>query len=450
MTAPSEDLEKLSLGDRKMVQTRAGAARQRGSGSNQRQASGNGNGRIIVQSTKSGIKYDITGLDEIARQRAEVGLGDDNQIGMNYCTEWDEYYAFHISDRITVRIGTGESQYRIPQCTCGANDKGIACKHIYWLEDQLVSEAPDSVRPEVVKLVSDGSQILSGLPSVVIENVGFEEIAENRQWVVHNDGQDTEEEMMEMLSVFEPSGNLPSEFKEDTPGKPVQHLSHSRIYKEFSNFLTQYAVDDVGMFHRLQDIITPDFRATVFFEKMANRASQAFKALDDYVTRGPTTNESCDIVTCAERLDELLEEIDEAYEERVSSGPLRSKEAANKAASALILILEGVVERNGDAYANTSWKRISQNEVEQDKNLYLRLIGAPLEARGPFVLDVLKNIPFEVIRNHLERLSGIADMLESYEAPQRYRNMLRFIMSQDSRKRPNPEVGGGSSKKPMK
>jgi hypothetical protein len=149
-------------------------------------------------------------------------------------------------------------------------------------------------------------------------------------------------------------------------------------------------------------------------------------------------------------LDELLEEIDEGYVQRVSSGPLRSKEAANKAASALIAILEGVVERNGDAYANTAWKRVSQNEPEQDRNLYLRLIGAPLEARGPFVLDALKNIPHEVIRNHLERLSGIAQMLESYGAPQRYRNMLRIIMSQDSRKRSNPEVGGSSSKKPMK
>ncbi|OCK95415.1 uncharacterized protein K441DRAFT_81526 [Cenococcum geophilum 1.58] len=450
MTAPSEDLEKLTLGDRGMVLTRAGAARARGSPSNRRQGSGNGSGRIIIESKNSGIEYDVGGLDEVARERAEVGLGDDNQIDMNYCTEREGYYAFHISDHITVRIGTGEPQYRIPQCTCGANEKGIACKHIYWLEDQLLIEAPDSARSEAVKLASDGSQILNRLPSVVIDNIGLDEIAENRGWVLHNDGQDTEEEMTEMLSVFEPSGNLPSEFKAGTPGNSLQYVAHSRIYKEFSNLLTQYAVDNVGMFHRLRDIITPDFQATVFFEKMGNRASQAFKALDEYVTRGPTIDESCDVITCADRLDELLEEIDEGYVQRVSSGPLRSKEAANKAASALIVILEGVVERNGDAYANTAWKRVSQNEPEQDRNLYLRLIGAPLEAHGPFVLDVLKNIPHEVIRNHLERLSGIAQMLESYGAPQRYRNMLRIIMSQDSRKRSNPEVGGSSSKKPMK
>jgi hypothetical protein len=128
MTAPSEDLEKLTLGDREMVLTRAGAARKRGSPSNRREGSGNGNDRIIIESKNSGIEYDVGGLDEVARERAEVGLGDDNQIDMNYCTEREGYYAFHISDHITVRIGTGEPQYRIPQCTCGANEKGIACK----------------------------------------------------------------------------------------------------------------------------------------------------------------------------------------------------------------------------------------------------------------------------------------------------------------------------------
>ncbi|KAF2810164.1 uncharacterized protein BDZ99DRAFT_462762 [Mytilinidion resinicola] len=407
----------------------------------------------------SGIRYDVSALEEEVRQRVEAALGDDHHIRINYCVERegdenepDGYYAFRISDQISIRVGTDHPGYQVPKCSCGGNVGGIACKHIFWLEDQLANEDPETFRSGLIPLTADGSKIKNQPPSKVIDDIGLEEIAERKDWVLQDDAEDPEEEMTEMLSVFEPSRALANEMKEVSgQGSPASHKSispHSRIYKEFTNLITEYATEDIGMLYRIREIITPGFQAEVFFEKMSDRATESFREIDETLTRGATAIDSCDIPTIAERLKRLVKGIEEGYSERVSGSESPSKQAAIKAAAALIDILEGVVDRNQDM----AWTRLgNDDEPIQARNIFAYLIGAPLDSSSHFVLDVLKDLPQDVVVEYQKsRLDSIRAKLIASNAPPAYMNLFRKIISQESKKRSNPEVGGSSAKKPMK
>jgi hypothetical protein len=133
----AEQFEQLSLGE-DMVTTRAGAARAAQTGS--RSSSDTSEDRLLesiepnsptpslVISTNN-LQYNVSTFDSDLRWRVKKGL-EDNEIKMKYCalsTDQDVNGTkhFYIDDDITVAIG---GKLRTPKCTCGANEKGLACK----------------------------------------------------------------------------------------------------------------------------------------------------------------------------------------------------------------------------------------------------------------------------------------------------------------------------------
>jgi hypothetical protein len=136
----AEQFSKLSLGE-DMVTTRAGAARAAriGSGSSSGASqdhplpsieplSANSPTPSLVISTNN-LQYNISTFGSDLRQRVKLGL-EENEIRMKYCAlstnqDINGIKHFYIDDDITVTIG-GEMDR--PSCTCGANEKGLACK----------------------------------------------------------------------------------------------------------------------------------------------------------------------------------------------------------------------------------------------------------------------------------------------------------------------------------
>lgn len=126
-----------------MVTTRAGAARAALSGS---KSSSDANQDQPVPSVESpspsppipalfistkNLQYDVSGFGSNLRQRIKKGL-EENEIKMKYCALSPDQALngekhFYIDDDITVSIG---GELRRPTCTCGANEKGLACKVI--------------------------------------------------------------------------------------------------------------------------------------------------------------------------------------------------------------------------------------------------------------------------------------------------------------------------------
>jgi hypothetical protein len=314
--------------------------------------------------------------------------------------------------------------------------------------DQLASGLSDRIKSQTLAVTEDGSSIQDKKATDIIDNATLERIAEGLDWVLHEDipeDEEIEDEVADMLSVFEPSDALPVEFK----SAETRLLSEeSRKYREFKDLLSKLATDNVDFFSRLQNIVDSEFQANVFFKKINHRISNAFQALDEWIENGPTTApmEAYDIPNCAGTLKTLVKHVDDYYQQQENEGR-DTDEIAVRAAAALIRILDEVVcRRNHDAYTHVSWG-IPPDDPKEN-NLFVCLIGASTDD-DLFVLDALKNVaPDVIVRNNSETLSNIAQNLSPHTTPRPFIELFRSLMT-DSRKRASSESGGSSSKRPM-
>jgi hypothetical protein len=186
----------------------------------------------------------------------------------------------------------------------------------------------------------------------------------------------------------------------------------------------------------------------VFFEKIENRITQAFNALDEYIEYGPTDASvdalRFDLPTTAKKLKALVKAIDDFLEEQDGDDP-DTKSIAIRAAAALVRILDLVTDRNVDAYEDITWGMRPGSPSEN--NLYYALIGKPAAGDSFFALEALHHLPHEdVIRNHWATLQAIESKLVQHEAPVEYLNRFRRVVH-DSRKRSASEVRGGQVKR---
>ncbi|KAH6612588.1 hypothetical protein C7974DRAFT_81073 [Boeremia exigua] len=407
----------------------------------------------LVISTNN-LSYNISSFDANQRRRAKRGLQDNLAIRLKYCTSDvdDEDPSirtqyFYINDDIEVVMG---GRLRRPRCSCGANEDGIACKHIYWVGDHVVSTIPDVVKDQPLQISTDGSTFQHIKPADVLHRRGLEDVAEDLDWVyededVSEDEDDIKETVINMLSVFEPQGALPEEFQ--CPESPLTS-ERSKKYQEFVALFTRYATQDPGLLLQTRDIIDPNFQSRVFFQNVENRITQTFQALDEYITYGGT-DASADAMRfglpiTAKKLRGLVEAINNFVNRQDKDDP-DFKNIAVRAAAALVRILDLVTDRNVDAYEDITWGL--RPGSPRENNLYCALIGEP-EAGAPlFVLSALRLLPHEdVIRSHWTTLQSIEAKLIQHDAPVDYLNAFYQIIH-DNRKRAASEVYGGQMKR---
>lgn len=287
-------------------------------------------------------------------------------------------------------------------------------------------------------------------PADVLHNKGLDQVADDLDWVyddddVPDDEDDIKETVISMLSVFEPQEALPEEFR--CPESPLTS-ERSKKYQQLARLFTEYATKDPGLFLRMQDIIDPNFQHRVFFEKIENRITQTFNALDEYIMHGPTDASvnalRFDLPTTAKKLKDLVEAIGDFVEQQDEDEP-DFKSLATRSAAALVRILDLVTDRNVDAYESITWGMRPGSPSEN--NLYYALIGNPATGTS-FVLNALHLLPHEdVIRNHWASLQSIEEKLIQHDAPVDYLNTFRQVVH-ESRKRAASEIRGGPVKRP--
>lgn len=300
-----------------------------------------------------------------------------------------------------------------------------------------------------MQLSTDGSTFQHIRPADVLRRRGLEDVADDLDWVyededVPEDEDDIKETVISMLSVFEPQEALPEEFK--CPESPLTS-ERSKKYQELAALFTQYASRDPGLFLQMRDIIDPNFQSRVFFDKIENRITQTFNALDEYIEYGPTDASvealRFDLPTTAKKLTSLVEAI-HSFVEQQDRDDSDFKDVAIRAAAALVRILDLVTDRNMDAYEDIMWGM--RPGSRSDNNLYYALIGKPV-AGTFFVLSALRLLPHEdVIRNHWATLQSIETKLVQHNAPIEYLGVFRQVLH-DNRKRAASESRGGQVKR---
>ncbi|KAF2831945.1 hypothetical protein CC86DRAFT_340013 [Ophiobolus disseminans] len=461
----AEQFSKLSLGE-EMVTTRAGAvkAARTGSGSSSHASQDRPLPSIELPSSPSptpslvistnNLQYNVSTFDKDLRRRVRKGLAD-NEIKMKYCSlstdqDTNETKHFYIDDDITIAIGGKLSK---PKCSCGANEKGLACKHIYWLADQILSTAPEHHDEQPVQFSPDGSTIQNTTPVEILDSKGLESVADDLKWVIKKedipqDKDDIKDELTNMLSVFEPQDALPGEFK--CPESPTSS-ERSKKYQEFAKLFSDYAIRDPGLFLQLRDLIDANFQRRVFFEKIDSRIARTFHALDEYITHGPMHASPdalrFDVPNCAKQLKVIVNAIDEFCREQDENDP-DTRDIVVRAAAALITILDRVVDRNVNAYADIAWGLEAPSDPAEN-NLFIALIGSHTADKPPFVLHTLRSLPQEdVLRNHWETLQAIEQKLAVDNTPEAYANAFRQVVH-ESRKRAASEVCEGEPKRTM-
>lgn len=171
----------------------------------------------IVTAVQTGLSYDVGQLSPKSLTNAREGLSD-NRMSMVRCYEHDNKFHFELQERVCVTI----HDKRVPTCSTCPHDEGRACRHIWWVDDQILSTAvgPEA-RSQYQYQISHGGQAVREPKEketlmfyAWLKEKNLEKLARHAGWWKQDptNQQDTrlvEHTATHILSTFEPCGVLP-------------------------------------------------------------------------------------------------------------------------------------------------------------------------------------------------------------------------------------------------
>jgi hypothetical protein len=170
----------------------------------------------IVTAIRTGLVYDVEDMSPISQENAAEGLHND-RMSMIRCYERDADFHFELQERIRVTF----SDEGAPTCSTCPDQDGRACRHIWWVNDQILStvvneQARSQFQYEVSRSGHAYRRADEQTPLMfheILEDRGLEDLARRGGWWKQDptDQQDTrlvEDTASHILSTFEPSGVL--------------------------------------------------------------------------------------------------------------------------------------------------------------------------------------------------------------------------------------------------
>ncbi|KAI9744704.1 MAG: hypothetical protein M1818_001629 [Claussenomyces sp. TS43310] len=394
-------------------------------------------------SAPSRLNYDLRELSPSTTQRVRAAWT--NRFVVEIFKEFhseqrDEYFAVQITEprkiQYSVRIGSPASGYGEMQCSCKSPKP---CQHIFWLVDQIAQRSvPDSVRGSTLKFSPQG--VLQGAPDAYsqIKHVGVTTLTDalNCRLSVEESDEGSPEiipassklwMIRDMLAVF--STETPDEYRPDLFNDlPVDVLAENALVKkDLERTLARVLLMDDDVFECLQSVVSTEYCAIDFFDKMEKKAVSAMVLMDH--CRPPGRNESReihDVEWCAKTLDRIVESIRTYPLSRKLS---LSRVAKEQAARSLVLILENVVDRNQDMYAGNEWRNTRQRATPIDThNLLQKMVGSSAgSVPRPFILDQLGDLA-EATYSMVYTLDEIFVKVRSSNAPSIYISRLEKLI----------------------
>lgn len=174
----------------------------------------------IVTAVHTGLAYDVGELSPNSQKNAAEGLRND-RMSMVRCYERDDDFHFEMQERIQVAVPDDGA----PTCSTCAYDEGRACRHIWWVNDQILSTVVGrsqfqyqvSRDGQAVRRADDREPLMF---HQFLKRRGLEELARVGDWwkqdpMDEGDVREVEETASRILSTFEPCGVLSKQHGQD-------------------------------------------------------------------------------------------------------------------------------------------------------------------------------------------------------------------------------------------
>ena len=365
-----------------------------------------------------GSGYDYNQMTPQTEGRARRAF-DADELSISHCRAWEldgvTYFNFSLREQIGIHIEPSEDVSGHAVCTCGQSSP---CKHIWWLEHQLVQARNPH---QNWSFVNDGSTI-SGVPLHlwILEN-GIDRLSASGDWPLvpeaaepgEDFSQRRDAELSDMLAPFAPLSQ--------------DETAYSTAYDALDDAVREIVEFDRGIFERFRKALDSDLCAQARFEKNNRiRIEGAFATLDLYSRIGPPSDgpPGTPVSGCANALEQTVEAIRADLRSHPGTPFIRI------ALSLLLQIIQGIVTRNTDIYVSKPWASQVQAPTDQrERNLYLHLVRTPPPSSQLFMIDLLREFPGEALQNHRDTVFQIMDQIKRNGGPDRYYAALRDLVA---------------------
>ncbi|KAH0256406.1 hypothetical protein KCU91_g16937, partial [Aureobasidium melanogenum] len=396
----------------------------------------------IVTAVQTGLLYDIGDMSPTSQTNAVHALSN-GRMTMVRCYEHDNNFHFELQERIHVTV----RDVGAPICSACSDNGSRACRHIYWVDDQILSTA---VRPEArshfkYKISPKGDAVLEPEEEEILnfhnwlreETLG--KLARRAGWWKQDptSQQDTrlvEQTATQILSTFEPSGVLSSQHGQDN--LVMLQQESQALFTRYRNEMIKQVKAQPFLLVALGAAVPEAERDLLHLTKIHSRIERIYFDYGYWMTTRTPNHSNLDAT--AEVLHTEIGHLCSFVREHKTKAQALRREIPEvlqiKTIDILLYTLEQLVEYRGDSQT-TAVVSIPQYSglTLQDRSLLHKMV--PPQSQDYFVLPVLKLLSNKVLYKEMvqRRVRTVAYRLrEGHEpCPEEYVEELEEIVGFD-------------------
>ncbi|KAI4731525.1 hypothetical protein E4T49_00725 [Aureobasidium sp. EXF-10728] len=389
----------------------------------------------IVTAMQTGLAYDVELLSPPSLKNATEGLRN-NSISMVRCYERNNDFHFELQERIHVIIPNKGD----PTCSiCPINERR-ACRHIWWVDDQILSTAvPPKVRSrfryqisptgEAVREAEDEETLIF---HTWLQKKGLGNLAQHAGWWKQDpmDQQDTrlvEQTATHILSTFEPCGVLSKQHGQDN-FEMLQQESQA-LFARYKNEMIKQVKSQPFMLIALGAAVPEAERDLLHLTKIHSRIERIFFDFGYWMAMRTPSDSNLDATAKA-----LYIEVDRLRSFMKDRGQQKMAiSLQTRIAGILLYTLEQLVQHAGDIQTHAAVPIPQYSGLSlQDRSLLHKMINR----KSPdFVLLVLDLLDSELLYSDMiqERVEALANGLRGGDepCPAEYVQMLERVVGLD-------------------
>ncbi|KAI0540776.1 hypothetical protein GGR58DRAFT_498900 [Xylaria digitata] len=384
----------------------------------------------------SGMKYTVHDLDPGTKDAVTRALATPSKLALRGCSPRGQGYVFLISETIEyhVRASYGSGPYDGPSCSCRQDERSVGlqqhpCRHTLWLCDQILSQLVPLPRdPHTWRM--DGYTTKHGNVCDFISDYHFDVLADSLRCDIMA-GELVKprphriQTAREILATL--SGSSVENYRPDLTGENIW----KRVVKEgdLEETIFRMLLQNDSLLSYFLASMRDHESLNPRFRRFRDRADTALDAFDNYIKASDLERVklSKNPQWCYKTFKDISEQIKSIIlhsEKEIDDFDRRA------AASTLVYILGQIVSRNEDHNVTRNGDGGSHSEGQHMDTRKINLCNElVVEPSHNFILDILDELPLEVVEHLLPDLRQIGRTIAHTNVPLSYCNKLEDIIA---------------------